>query len=52
MTRNPQKVAKRNGDDFDGRLYRVTATITDVAGHIATATTEIVVPHDPRDSKN
>ncbi|MFN2500011.1 MAG: family 10 glycosylhydrolase [Pyrinomonadaceae bacterium] len=41
--------ARRNGNDKDGRLYSVTATITDVAGHTATATTEILVPHDQRD---
>lgn len=41
--------ARRRGDDRDGRRYLVTATITDVAGNAATATTEIVVPHDQRD---
>jgi len=41
--------ARRNGGDRDGRLYRVTATITDVAGLTAIATTEILVPHDQRD---
>jgi len=40
--------ASRHGDDRDGRLYRVTATVTDQAGHTATATAEIVVPHDRR----
>jgi hypothetical protein len=38
--------ARREGDDLDGRLYRVTATLTDAAGHTATATADIVVPHD------
>lgn len=38
--------ARRNGNDLNGRLYRVTATITDLAGHTATSTTEILVPHD------
>lgn len=41
--------ARRNGNDLDGRRYLVTATITDAAGHTATATTEILVPHDQRD---
>lgn len=40
--------ASRNGDDTDGRLYRVVATITDAAGHTSTATADIVVPHDQR----
>jgi hypothetical protein len=40
--------ASRRGDDLDGRLYRVTATVTDQAGHTATATVDIVVPHDRR----
>jgi uncharacterized lipoprotein YddW (UPF0748 family) len=38
--------ASRRGDDTDGRLYRVTATITDTAGNVSTATTEIVIEHD------
>lgn len=41
--------ARRNGNDLDGRRYLVTATITDAAGHTATATTEILVSHDQRD---
>ncbi len=40
--------ARRRGDDLSGRVYRVTATITDLAGHTATASTEILVPHDRR----
>ena len=40
--------ASRRGDDRDGRLYRVTATLTDQAGHTSTATADIVVPHDQR----
>ena len=40
--------ASRRGDDRDGRLYRVTATVTDVAGNTTTATADIVVPHDRR----
>jgi hypothetical protein len=31
------------------RLYRVTATLTDQAGNTATASADIVVPHDRRD---
>ncbi len=40
--------AWRDGTDLDGRLYVVTATLTDVAGHTATVTTNILVPHDLR----
>jgi uncharacterized lipoprotein YddW (UPF0748 family) len=40
--------ARRDGDDRNGRLYTVTATITDVAGHTSTVTTEITVVHDRR----
>ncbi len=40
--------ASRRGDDLDGRLYRVVATITDVAGNTSTATADIVVSHDQR----
>lgn len=40
--------ASRRGDDRDGRLYRVTATLTDAAGNTTTATADIVVPHDQR----
>ncbi|HXG84608.1 MAG TPA: carboxypeptidase-like regulatory domain-containing protein, partial [Pyrinomonadaceae bacterium] len=38
--------ASRRGNDTDGRLYRVVATITDVAGNTSTATADIIVPHD------
>ena len=38
--------ARRRGDDSDGRLYRVTATITDTAGNTSFATADIIVPHD------
>jgi hypothetical protein len=41
--------ARRGGGDLDGRLYRVTATVADAAGHTSTATTDIIVPHDQRD---
>ena len=40
--------ASRRGNDLDGRLYRVVATITDLAGNTATASADIVVPHDQR----
>jgi hypothetical protein len=40
--------ASRRGNDLDGRLYRVVATITDVAGNTSTATADIVVSHDQR----
>ena len=41
--------ARREGSDRDGRLYTVTATLTDVAGNTSTATATIVVSHDQRD---
>jgi hypothetical protein len=40
--------ASRRGDDADGRVYHVTATITDVAGNTSTASVDIVVSHDQR----
>ena len=40
--------ASRRGDDLDGRLYRITATITDMAGNTSTASADIVVAHDQR----
>ncbi|HEX8558193.1 MAG TPA: family 10 glycosylhydrolase [Pyrinomonadaceae bacterium] len=40
--------ATRRGDDRDGRLYRVTATLTDQAGNTSTAVANVVVPHDRR----
>jgi hypothetical protein len=40
--------ASRRGDDLDGRLYRVTATLTDQAGNTSTAAADVVVPHDQR----
>jgi hypothetical protein len=41
--------ARRDGEDRDGRLYTVTATVTDVAGHTSTASASIIVSHDQRD---
>ena len=40
--------ARRNGNDRDGRLYTIVATITDVAGRTSTATVTVVVLHDRR----
>jgi len=40
--------ASRNGDDADGRVYHIVATITDVAGYTSTASADVVVPHDQR----
>ncbi len=40
--------ARRNGDDFDGRLYRIVVTVTDVAGLTSTYTVDVVVSHDQR----
>lgn len=40
--------ARRDGQDRDGRLYRVVATVTDQAGNTATASADIIVPHDQR----
>ena len=44
--------ARRNGDDRDGRLYRVTITVKDAAGHTSTALVDIVVSHDQRGKNN
>jgi hypothetical protein len=38
--------ASRDGGDRDGREFRVTATVTDVAGRSAQATVTVIVPHD------
>ena len=40
--------ARRDGNDRDGRLYTVTATVTDVAGRTSTAQTTVRVLHDQR----
>jgi len=37
--------AERSGTG-SGRLYTLTATVTDVAGNSATATASVTVPHD------
>jgi uncharacterized lipoprotein YddW (UPF0748 family) len=38
--------ARRNGGDRDGRLYTITATITDAAGRTSNASTTVTVLHD------
>jgi len=40
--------ARRRGDDRDGRLYQVHATVKDAAGNTTTTTVDIIVPHDQR----
>lgn len=40
--------AWRDGTDLNGRVYVVTATLTDVAGNTINATVNILVPHDLR----
>jgi hypothetical protein len=41
-----QLEASRKGSDADGRVYTITAVVTDLAGNQATATTSVLVPHD------
>ena len=41
-----QLQAMRYGYDFDGRTYTITATATDNLGHVTTASTVVLVPHD------
>jgi hypothetical protein len=41
-----QLEAWRAGSDMDGRLYTITAVITDKAGNQSTGTTTVLVPHD------
>jgi alpha-tubulin suppressor-like RCC1 family protein len=43
-----QLEASREGSDKDGRLYTITAVLTDNAGNQSTATTTVIVPHDMR----
>lgn len=43
--------ARRDGSDKDGRLYRVTAVVTDNAGNTTTVSTDIIVLHDRSESK-
>jgi len=41
-----QLEAWRNGNDRDGRTYTITATATDNLGHVTTASSVVLVPHD------
>lgn len=38
--------AWREGNDMDGRMYTITAVVTDQAGNRTTRSTMVVVPHD------
>lgn len=38
--------ASRDGNDHNGRLYAITVNASDNAGNSASATTNVVVPHD------
>ncbi len=38
--------AWRDGDDYDGRVYTITAVVTDNAGNQSTGSTTVLVPHD------
>jgi len=38
--------AWRNGNDKDGRVYTITAVVTDQAGNRTTKATTVIVPHD------
>jgi hypothetical protein len=38
----------RAGTDMDGRLYTITAVVTDKAGNQSRGTTTVLVPHDMR----
>ena len=40
--------ARREGNDADGRVYRVIATLRDAAGNATFETVAILVPHDRR----
>lgn len=40
--------AWRQGGDKDGRLYTITAVVTDAAGRQSSATATVTVPHDRR----
>ncbi len=43
-----QLQAWRYGNDKDGRTYTITVTVIDTLGHIFTASTIVLVPHDQR----
>ncbi len=38
--------AWRDGNDMDGRVYTITAVVTDQAGNRTTKSTAVIVPHD------
>jgi hypothetical protein len=38
--------ASRQGNDSDGRQYRIMISANDLAGNSASATTTVTVPHD------
>ena len=38
--------ARRNGNDDDGRVYRIVATVADAAGNTSSATADVIVKHD------
>ncbi len=40
--------AKRNGNDLDGRAYKIEAMSSDLAGNRGDASVEVIVPHDLR----
>ncbi|HVF47053.1 MAG TPA: Ig-like domain repeat protein, partial [Pyrinomonadaceae bacterium] len=40
--------ARRNGDDLNGRVYRIVATVSDSAGNTTTASVDVTVAHDER----
>lgn len=40
--------AKRNGNDLDGRAYKIEAVSSDLAGNEGNASVEVIVPHDQR----
>lgn len=43
-----QLEASKNGNDKDGRVYTVSAIVTDKAGNQSTTSVTVVCPHDQR----
>lgn len=41
-----QLIARRDGDDFDGRTYTINITVTDTLGSSASCSSVVTVPHD------
>ena len=39
-------IARRDGDDFDGRTYTINVSVTDNIGTVASCSTVVIVPHD------